>query len=326
MSKKLIAVASAAALALSALVGIAPASATALSVAVTGNAATPSGQTESNGTLATKAYSVNVPSADVIRYGTETAATNTTGTALRLVVTKSSATATVTLTPTAGVRLFSETAYADSPTVAKGSTAAITDSANSASVTYYAITTSTAAGTVVVADSGGSSQTIHIKGLSRTPYKMLLTAPATAAIDGDIVIKGKVQDAFGNDLTTALSVTAGAGFDYTTVGATINTGATKTLYSSTTKEYTFTFTAPDEATGTAIQIALTDDFTPTKVTAFGTPVSAQFFAVSIVDLAAQVTALTAQVAALKADYNALAAKWNARVASKKAPKKAVATK
>jgi hypothetical protein len=65
---------------------------------------------------------------------------------------------------------------------------------------------------------------------------------------------------------------------------------------------------------------------PTKVTAFGTPVGTQFFAVNAVDLAAQVTALTAQVAALTADYNALAAKWNKRVTDKKAPKKKVATK
>jgi outer membrane murein-binding lipoprotein Lpp len=62
------------------------------------------------------------------------------------------------------------------------------------------------------------------------------------------------------------------------------------------------------------------------VTAFGKPVTTNFFNVNAVDLSAQVTALTAQVAALTADYNALAAKWNKRVASKTAPKKAVTLK
>jgi outer membrane murein-binding lipoprotein Lpp len=66
---------------------------------------------------------------------------------------------------------------------------------------------------------------------------------------------------------------------------------------------------------------------------FAKPVVYAYSATSGADLATQVTTLTAQVAtltasvtALKADYNALAAKWNKRLALKKAPKKAVATK
>jgi hypothetical protein len=331
MSKKLIAVAAAAALALTGLVGITPANATALSIAVLGNGATPSGQDASDGTLATKALSVHVPSNDVIRFGTEPAASNTTSTSIRLTVTKSSATATLTLTPSTGVRLFTATAFADSPTVAKGSTVAITDSANSATATFYAITTTTAAGSVLVADSGGSSQTVWIKGLSRTPYKMALTAPATAPLSGEFAITGKIQDAFGNDLTTALDISSG--FTITPVGATLVTTATKTLYSSTAKTYTWTFTAPDKATGTAVQISLGGAFTPTAVTAFGTPVSSQFFTVNAVDLASQVTALTAQVAALSAqitaltdEYNKLATRFNKRVTLKKAPTKKVVLK
>jgi hypothetical protein len=71
---------------------------------------------------------------------------------------------------------------------------------------------------------------------------------------------------------------------------------------------------------------------PTKVTAFGTPVGTQFFAVTALDLAAQVTALTAQVAAQAAilavsrldensvtqkKYNSLVRKWNAAFPSKR---------
>jgi outer membrane murein-binding lipoprotein Lpp len=76
----------------------------------------------------------------------------------------------------------------------------------------------------------------------------------------------------------------------------------------------------------AIGVALDSTVTAASVTALGTRVASQFFSVNVTDLSAVVTSLTAQVAALKADYNALAAKWNARVASKKAPKKAVTLK
>jgi hypothetical protein len=108
-----------------------------------------------------------------------------------------------------------------------------------------------------------------------------------------------------------------------TVGATAPTVAT---YDATAKTYTFEYTAPTTATGTALQISLDESIQPTKVTAFGTPVNSVFFNVNAVDLATQVTALTAQVAALTADYNKLATRWNARYDLKKAPKKKVALK
>jgi hypothetical protein len=156
------------------------------------------------------------------------------------------------------------------------------------------------------------------------PYKLVLTGPASAALGGEFSISGQVQDAFGNNLTTALNISTG--FTISPVGATAVTTATKTLYTATTRTYRWTFTAPDTATGTAVNIAIAPAFAPTAITALGTPVASQFFVVTAVDLAAQVTALTAQVAALRADYNALAERWNKRVASKKAPKKAITLK
>jgi hypothetical protein len=322
MSKKLIAVAAAAALALTGLVAI-PANAATFDAAITLSAGSAPTDSDNSGTSATNAVGIHVPSANVVRVGNEANGSNTTGTALRIVITKSSNSATVTSTATGGVLLYTATSLADTPTVA-GGVKSLTASNTDATTTIFAATTSTAAGTVVISDSNGSSETIHIKGNSRMPYKVVLTGPATAALSGEFAITGKVQDAFGNDLTTALDITTG--FTISTVGATAIAAGTKTLYTSSTKVYKWSFTAPDTATGTAISVALVDDFTPTTVTAFGTPVTSQFFTVTAVDLAAQVTALTAQVAALTADYNALAAKWNKRVASKTAPKKAVATK
>jgi hypothetical protein len=322
MSKKLIAVASAAALALTALVAI-PANAAVFNVVVTTSAGSAPADSDNSGDTATNAVGIHVPSSNVIRAGNEANGSNTTGTALRLVTTKSASSASVTATATGGVLLYTTTSLADTPTVA-GGVKSLTFTNTDATVTFFAATTSTAAGTVVVSDSNGGSETVHIKGISTMPYKVVLTAPATAALSGEFAISGKVQDAFGNDLTTALNISSG--FTITTVGATAVSTATKTLYTSSTKVYKWTFTAPDTATGTAVNIAIAPAFAPTAVTALGTPVSSQFFTVTAVDLTAQVTALTAQVAALTADYNALAAKWNKRVASKTAPKKAVTLK
>jgi hypothetical protein len=322
MSKKLIAVASAAALALTALVAI-PANAAVFNVVVTTSAGSAPADSDNSGDTATNAVGIHVPSSNVIRAGNEANGSNTTGTALRLVTTKSASSASVTATATGGVLLYTTTSLADTPTVA-GGVKSLTFTNTDANVTMFAATTSTAAGTVVVNDSNGASETIHIKGISTMPYKVVLTAPATAALSGEFAITGKVQDAFGNDLTTALDITSG--FTISTVGATAIAAGTKTLYTSSTKVYKWSFTAPDTATGTAISVAIAAGKTPTAVTALGTPVSSQFFTVTAVDLTAQVTALTAQVAALTADYNALAAKWNKRVASKTAPKKAVTLK
>jgi uncharacterized small protein (DUF1192 family) len=121
---------------------------------------------------------------------------------------------------------------------------------------------------------------------------------------------------FGNALTTPV-------VDSQTLGGDATDPAGMT-YSATTKVYEDEFTNRTTAGATAllISIAVSAD----SVKAFGTKVTSVFANVNATDLQAAITALQAEVAALKADYNALAAKWNARVASKKAPKKAVTLK
>ncbi len=316
MSKKLIAVAAAAALALTGLVAV-PASAATFGVVVTtSSAATPAGQTAANGDAAATAFGINVPSSNVIRAGNEANGSNSTGTALRLVVTKSTDTAVVTATATGGVLLYSSTSLSDTPTVA-GGVKSLTDSTTGATVTIFAATTSTAAGTVVISDSNGNSKTTHIKGLSTMPYKLALTSVSSAALGGKITMTGKVQDAFGNDLTTSLPY---AGFAFTQVGATAPANnATDFDYNTTTKVYTIRWTAPTTAQAVAVQAAIAPAYAPTAVTAFGTPVSVAFASVNVQDLETQLAAVTAQVAALtaqlaasvsKAKYNKLARKWN----------------
>ena len=328
MSKKLIAVASAAALALTALVGIAPANAAAFEVEVTtlagqspaqAAASTPITET---GISAAAAYNINVPSSNVIR----ASGTTTLSTAATFTVTTTAARGQVDVTATGGVKLITEDQLAAGATVATG-TSSLTDFSSANSYVFHAYNTSTTAGTVVVSNAG-NSKTIYLAGVSTFAYKMNLTSSASAALGGKIIVSGTVKDAFGNDLTTAYTE---AQFVTSTVGATAGFTAAFPLstlwrYTSSTKTYEWAFTAPTTATPVAIQLSFKDLKSPTAVTAFGTPVSSAFFTVNAVDLATRVTALEAQVATLTADYNKLATRWNTRFDLKKAPKKKVALK
>jgi hypothetical protein len=329
MSKKLIAVASAAALALSALVGVAPvAAAGPFAVSVTGTTSTDTAARD--GSTSAKALQINVPSADVIRF-LATAPTLATGdsTAILVSVVTPGDTDAVTVTSTGGVKVITTTVFTTPAVTANGvQSLALTAAAGAAS--FYAFTTSTTAGTVVVS-SGGSSKTYYVTGLSTSGYKLALTAPSSAALGGKIEVTGTVKDAFGNDLTTPLAV---GGFTPSFVGATVSTTAPFD-YIAATKSYKFGFVAPAVAQSVAVQVALA--ITPTTVTAFGSPVLTQFFSVGVQNLEVQVTALTAQVATLTAQlavsrliensvtqkkYNTLARKWNkanpgAKVALKK---------
>jgi hypothetical protein len=328
MSKKLIAVASAAALALSALVGVAPVNALVgpFGVGVEGTSSTST--VARDGSTSVKALRINVPSEDVIRL-VATTGDDLSGasTAIKFNVTTPGDTDAVTVTSTGGVKVITTTVFIDGAVVANG-VQSLALSAAAGSASFYAFTTSTTAGTVVVS-SGGSSKTYYVTGLSLSGYKLVLTAPSSAALSGNIEVTGQVKDAFDNDLTTQLAF---GGFTPTAVGAALPSAVT---YTVATKSYKFVFVAPAVAQSVAVQVAL--KLTPTTVTAFGSPVLTQFFSVAVQNLQVQVTALTAQVATLTAQlevsrliensvtqkkYNTLARKWNkanpgAKVALKK---------
>ena len=322
MSKKLIAVASAAALALSALVATpAMASITVGTVLGASEASAAAGTTELT------ANAINVPSSDVLRYNIAAGASDiATGTLVRYPITTLGDTDVVTVTATGGIKLITQTQFAaaTAPTTATGTTSASVTAVGKAAH-IYAYTTSTTAGTITF--SVGANQAVrYLKGLSTMPYKLILTGPATAPLSGEFTVSGRVVDAFGNDLTTALTPTTATDFTVTAVGATFSTDTAKSKYTASSKTYSFVFTAPSTATGTAVNIAFGSARATVAVTAFGAPVATQFFTVNAVDLTAQLASLTAQVAALTADYNKLANRWNKKVDNKRTLKKKVALK
>jgi hypothetical protein len=313
MSKKLIAVASAAALALTALVGIAPAHATP-TVAYLG---------EKTGTTGTSAdpYILAMASSNTIATGAS--ASPATATALRVLVGSIAAGDTVKLTATGALRVIdtavtSANALIDVSKV--GSQAYSKTLTSGTEVALFVYTTSTTAGSfkleVTKTASGTTSTTTSEKFVNATvglAYKHInATAPATLASAATGEVTFNVTDAFGNVLESNAGPTAVTLSTGTTVAATWDANR-KLNYATITSPSSSAFTVSVDSNGSDV-VGLGSHSSPVVLVVNGTGV------------AAQIAALTAQVTALTADYNAIAKKWNARVASKTAPKKKVALK
>lgn len=309
MSKKLIAIASAAALALSALVAVP-------SVAAAG----PFEVTETSpgtGATASSALEVVLASADTLRTDD--------GTLIEIQVQTTTNTAGVVVTGTGAIRVLTQAEFDDLDAAGTVRTSKGASSANQAAVggnaIFYVFTTSTAAGTITVSQSGTTnSKTLFVKGVDPVAYNLVLVkAPTFVGVGQDAEIAYRVTDAFGNALEDSASDFVLA---VDKVGPITVTAAGDKDWDAGNKYYVETITGVSPGGNSSVQLTLTAD----KVDTLGTPKKLIFANFSGGDLSAQVTALTAQVAALTADYNALAKRWNKRVADKKAPKKKVALK
>jgi hypothetical protein len=323
MSKKLIAVASAAALALAGLVAI-PTAATAavgpFNVTPTGAA---TNSVSRDGTTSAKSQQINVPSGDVLRFvtGGNSVAATTDGTVVKLSIVTPGETDAITVSTTGGAKVITDTVYDGGEATSATGVSTLTDVAAAGEAVIYAYTTSTAVSTVVVS-AAGSSETIYLSGLSTWAYKMNFTSSASAGVSGKFTLTGTVKDAFGNDLTTALvagdlTIAILGGSAALASGNVAATSATTYAYAASTKTYTITGNVRDSAGSQAVSLNVDADKASLKITAFGDVVTNQFFTVTAADLSSQVTALTAQVAALTADYNALATKYNKLVKKSK---------
>jgi hypothetical protein len=314
MSKKLIAVASASVLALSALVGVAPATAlpfgAAYDVALNSidvDGIVPTGGTGSN----SDPYKVDVPSA-----GTVEAAD-----LMKFAVSTTIKSRAITVSTSAGIKLLD--APGDSTnkyTAASGSGSwTSTTDANGAAV-FYAFPTTTTKGIITVTLDGDVTQ-IYVTGNAGPAYDITSVTLPSLEVKGKDVILATVTDAFGNAIedasATPLTVTA--------VGTGAGQADTDIAYSETSKRWEGTITAGETAGQLAVQVSFVPTETDATKAAFGAA-NKSFFGIINVAAAGDVKALRAEIAALKADYNKLAARWNKRVADKKAPKKKVATK
>ena len=324
MSKKLIAVATAAALALSALVA-APAQASTFAVSIDG------GSDATSHTSATVPGSLTI--ADSMESGTldYLSTTSSTRTVMRFVITTAGA-ATLTVSTTGGVKVTEEIEDSNEDALEIGAGSATLLKSTTASLntyTFYAYTNSTTAGSVVI-DSVTTKKTYFIKapagGAQNLESVVFPTSYLSTQTDGAAanpnIITFQITDAFGNKLVgTNSPVTA-----LTATGALVSATATY----NTTKKRWEAWVHGTTQSNVAVQIALTaEDLTP----AFPAAKKVAFSSASAGTLADQVTALTAQLVALQAafvaleiikdrkvsklKYNRLARKWNAAFPSNK---------
>jgi hypothetical protein len=300
----LIAVASAAALALSALVGIAPANATGPSAAFTGASIA--------GTSASAPAEIQVPYENTL----------VAGTSAQLLTISNLVTDDVVRIDASGaaklVRVVSTFGTANSAidvTKIATSSQSITATASGA-VTTHVLTTSTEASTVVVTVTRPgltSSTTLHIKGTVPDAAKYKLTdvvAPATLAKGATSVVTFKVTDVFGNQLKTATlsGVVSGDG------AASAITAAT---WDAALGKHKFTHTS-----ATNSPYILTVDLGATNIVGYADKSDEAPIVVNNTAVSAQIASLTATVAKLserpsKKKYNRLARKWNKAFPSQK---------
>jgi hypothetical protein len=310
MSKKLIAVAAAAALALTGLVAV-PANSTVGTFTVTANGQTAGG----TGLNADSAYTIQLPTQDVLRYGAPGGVTTS---VFRIEVQTPGTTDTVRVVTTGGVKVLTKAAFDALTSTTNNSKAGSADTSLAAaggSAEFILYTTSTTAASVTVS-SGSNSNVLWVKGITPAPYNVAVkNAPATVPTSVDTKVDFTVTDAFGNAIEETTNATI------TKVGPVTLSNEAKLTWDTDRKTLTATITG--SAAGNA---SVSVELGATKVDAFGTPKTV-FFTTAVGGTQAElITALTTQVASLKTDYNKLAARWNKLVASKKAPKKKVATK
>jgi hypothetical protein len=168
--------------------------------------------------------------------------------------------------------------------------------------TFYAFTTKTTAGSVVVT-AGGSSSTYYLKGLAGPAYNLSVSVPTVAGLGSDVDFTAKATDVFGNAVENATITT-------TLLRGTVKTALT---WNSTDKLYKGVITTPATA-GTVAGIA---NISATDVTGLAKSVKEASFSIAVADLATQVAILSADNAKLKADYNKLAKKYNKLVKKSK---------
>jgi hypothetical protein len=322
MSKKLIAVAAAAALALTGLVAV-PAGATAISNVTIyhgGNTAgqqLTAGHTDSDSAVSASTFAA---ARNVVF---NTSLTNaTTRTAVRFDVNTAAAASAINITATGGVRMIatiaSTTKVTDGVQALNGSTVA-----GALTYTFYAWNTSSTAGTVKV-DTGSSAMTFYVKGVTGPGYNIATPVWPTSLpqSSNDKKVTFTVTDAYGNAVSSNQEAPA--------IGVLGGTAPAPT-YNSTSKLWESTVTVSATATSVALQLSVAA--VDLSSNGFAAPANVAFTTVASGSLSAQVTALTAQVAALTAtvtaltdEYNKLATRFNKRVTLKKAPTKKVVLK
>jgi len=291
MSKKLIAVASAAALALSALVGVAPATAAMVTSGDTQPAAansllvTGSVSRTGTGTLADP-YKVAAPVSGLA----------SSATTMRFSVSTTAAPDALAVTVRASAPVSTTAAISDTTAVVLTGADALTVTANaSGAAEFFAYPTSTTRGVVTITNDGDVTQ-VYITGTAGTAYDIgAVTLPAMEPSKTGVVV-AVVTDAFGNATETGTLTASLTGTGSPT--------AADITYSATSKRWQGTQTAGANAGSLALGLSIAGlTATTAQKAAFGDPNNTYFgiiqvaAAKTVAQLTAEITALQTQLAA-----------------------------
>ena len=320
MSKKLIAVAAAAALVLTGLVAT-PANA---SISITYRTAATAGDIDSNTvnpstslTAETAATAlIAVPANNALEY-TATTARNS---LMKVTVNSTVAGQVVSAVSDGAIKIVdAPTNTTDKKYTSASGSQNYSVTADSTTVVFYVFTTSTSAGKLTVSSNGNSS-VVYIKGAHGVAYNITSALPTVipAGNPTDNNLIAKITDVFGNTVTSTVDITTsvtGAGGNITATG--------DATYSSTEGGHGLKLYATGSG-GMAVSLGLTD--TVTNVTGLAKAVTLWYATSSAADLAGQVATLSAQVAALTAQLavsrpkaNSVTKKrWNALVRAHRA--------
>jgi hypothetical protein len=213
------------------------------------------------------------------------------------------ATGTVVRASATDAKLVTALDAADAPVSASAGTSSVEIATGSgATATFYAFTTKTTAGSVVISV-GGSSTTYYLKGVAGPAYNLSVSVPTVAGLGSDVDFTATATDVFGNAVENA------------TITTTLLRGTVKTAlaWNSTDKLYKGVITTP-AAAGAVAGIA---NISATDVTGLAKAVKEVSFSIAAADLLTQVATLNAENVKLKSDFNKLAAKYNKLVKKSK---------
>jgi len=213
------------------------------------------------------------------------------------------ATGTVVRASATDAKLVTALDAADAPVPASAGTSSVEIATGSGTTaTFYAFTTKTTAGSVVVSV-GGSSTTYYLKGVAGPAYNLSVSVPTVAGLGSDVDFTATATDVFGNKVENATITT-------TLLRGTVKTALT---WNSTDKLYKGVITTP----ATAGAVAGIANISATDVTGLAKAVKEVSFSIAAADLLTQVAILNADNAKLKSDFNKLAAKYNKLVKKSK---------
>ncbi len=337
MSKKLIAVAAAAALALTGLVGVAPANASAPTITLKTVAGVTGGQT---GADSDTANTVAVPSANALTVSGPAATADT----LRAVDLGSIAVGdTVTVTTTGSVKVtpaeLAASALYDVTTFGKTSYTETYTTTGTKQVFFFTTSTAVGSAAITVSRVGATvTKTFYFKGIAGLPYNLSVKGVPAALADtkkADVTID--VTDVFGNmveNVTFAADATTGtAAAPVLVVPASLTSKATANnltgYWNATTKTHEGVLTsstdgafvvdvAIDHATTAGIQAGSVAGLAKAS-NRFQGVVNNPATSAQIATLTAQLAEATAKLAkrVTKKRFNTLARKWNAAFPSQK---------